>query len=98
MYNVKYCCSKYIKSFVIWLINCVSFVINLNFCMTFIRNGILSTSNAVPRFTGKTPITGKTAEIPERLKSNRGNIDIVDITGSRHYKIKILKSLFQNYK
>ena len=26
---------------------------------------------AVPRFTGKTRITGKTAEIPERPKNNR---------------------------
>ena len=29
-------------------------------------------SGAVPRFTGKTRITGKTAEIPERQKNNRG--------------------------
>ena len=29
------------------------------------------TDNRVPRFTGKTPITGKTAEIPERPKNNR---------------------------
>ena len=29
-------------------------------------------SGAVPRFTGKTRITGKTAEIPERPKNNRG--------------------------
>ena len=26
---------------------------------------------SVPRFTGKTPITGKTAELPERPKNNR---------------------------
>ena len=29
------------------------------------------TNFAVPRFTGKTRITGKTAEIPERPKNNR---------------------------
>ena len=29
------------------------------------------TVSAVPRFTGKTQITGKTTEIPERPKNNR---------------------------
>ena len=31
-----------------------------------------ATKNRVPRFTGKTRITGKTTEIPERPKNNRG--------------------------
>ena len=54
--------------------------------------------SAVPRFTGKSRITGKTAEIPERPKSNREtfiyiylivHFDIMDVTESGHYKIKI---------
>ena len=30
---------------------------------------------SVPRFTGKTRITGKTAEIPERPKNNRETLN-----------------------
>ena len=53
---------------------------------------------AVPRFTRKTRITGKTAEIPERPKNNRETLiniflvvhfDIMGITESGHDRIKI---------
>ena len=40
---------------------------------TYEANSTIKTNcdAAVPRFTGKTRITGKTAEIPERPKNNR---------------------------
>ena len=57
----------------------------------------------VPRFTGKTRITGKTAERPERPKNNNWlvlwwklllineymHFDIMNITESWHYRVKI---------
>ena len=35
------------------------------------EDGLPTVLSAVPRFTGKTRITGKTTEIPERPKNNR---------------------------
>ena len=45
---------------------------------------------AVPRFTGKTRVTGKTAEILERLKNNGETLidALIYISKSGHYRIK----------
>ena len=49
----------------------VFYLVHYSTVQTFSHSPFVEHARVVPRFTGKTLITGKTAELPERPKNNR---------------------------